>query len=680
MNLNLVCEPKSLRKKKRGRGRRKNVDHLKKKVQEKRRKLEDVPEKPDEETTTTTKTETTTVFDPLKPFGTRKRPRKMELSGVRKPRFSEGASAPSKSTTSEHIFSEGSAFRNLGVSTKICQLLSRSDKGGFGFKNPTHVQKLSIPKLMQGKDALIKSETGSGKTLTYLLPIATRLGEQKTRIHRNQGTRAIILLPTRELCVQIYEVLEQVLKPYHWIIPGLIVGGDKRKSEKARLRKGVCILAATPGRLIDHLKNSEAFKVTSLEYLVLDEADRLLDLGFEPQVTEILELLKEKLCRIKRQNILISATLDKNIRSLADKTLKDPVVIDADETLANVTSEEKKKKFTTPQQLAQHFVEVPLKQRFLALYGFLRDQVVVKGRKVMVFLSCCDSVEYHHTLLRMLLLKEDKEINGYDALLKSADEDSFPIVRLHGNMKRGARRDALNRFCRKSNSKALLLCTDVAARGLNLPKVDWIAQFDPPHEVREYVHRVGRTARSGACGRSILFVCPSEIEYISVLANQGLELTKLSANAVLAGMLSAEDKALRSGSKARKNALINTISRVQAKLESIVEKDDGAQIMAVKAYRSHSRAYAAHPKESKKIFRVRALHFGHLAKTFGLREPPSKFGDVLEKRRIEKERKKPGAKLAANLPGQNPNAITSKDFYALASKGKREKMLSEFAA
>ena len=260
----------------------------------------------------------------------------------------------------------------------------------------------------------------------------TRLGEQKTRIQRKQGTRAIILLPTRELCVQIYEVLEQVLKPYYWIIPGQIVGGDKRKAEKARLRKGVNILAATPGRLIDHLKNSEAFKVTSLEYLVLDEADRLLDLGFEPQVTEILQLLKEKLCRIERQNILISATLDKNIRLLADKTLKDPVVIDADETVANQTDEKKTKKFTTPQQLAQHFVEVPLKQRFLALYGFLRDQVVVKGRKVMVFLSCCDSVEYHHALLRMLLLKEDKEINGYDVLLKSAEEDSFPIVRKRG--------------------------------------------------------------------------------------------------------------------------------------------------------------------------------------------------------------------------------------------------------
>ena len=173
-------------------------------------------------------------------------------------------------------------------------------------------------------------------------------------------------------------------------------------------------------------------------------------------------------------------------------------------------------------------------------------------------------------------------------------------------MKRGARRDALNRFCRKSNSKALLLCTDVAARGLNLPKVDWIAQFDPPHEVREYVHRVGRTARSGACGRSILFVCPSEIEYISVLANQGLELTKLSANAVLAGMLSAEDKALRSGSKARKNALINTISRVQAKLESIVEKDDGAQIMAVKAYRSHSRAYVVFERTCR-VYQWRSL-------------------------------------------------------------------------
>lgn len=247
-------------------------------------------------------------------------------------------------------------------------------------------------------------------------------------------------------------------------------------------------------------------------------------------------------------------------------------------------------------------------------------------------------------------------------------------------MKRGARRDALNRFCNKSNKKALLLCTDVAARGLNLPQVDWIAQFDPPHEVREYVHRVGRTARSGTAGRSILFVSPSEIEYVNVLANNGLELRKLSANAVLAGMLSVDDKALRAGSKARKNALINTMSRVQAKIESIMQKDDGALTMAVNAYRSHSRAYAAHPKESKKIFRVRALHFGHLAKTFGLKEPPSKFGDVLEQKRKEKESKKPGAKNLANLAGQNPDAMSAKDWYALASAGRKEKMLSEFAA
>ena len=426
---------KKSKKKKKSKGVKNHVDDEEKTKKRKTNLSEDVASgkrRKLEEKELETTTKTTTVFDPLKPFGTRKCPRQMDMSGERKLRFSEGASAPSKSTTSEHIFSEGSAFRSLGVSGKLCELLSKSNKGGFGFKHPTHVQKLSIPKLMQGKDALIKSETGSGKTLTYLLPIVTRLGEQKTRIQRKQGTRAIILLPTRELCVQIYEVLEQVLKPYHWIIPGQIVGGDKRKAEKARLRKGVNILAATPGRLIDHLKNSEAFKVTSLEYLVLDEADRLLDLGFEPQVTEILQLLKEKLCRIERQNILISATLDKNIRLLADKTLKDPVVIDADETVANQTDEKKTKKFTTPQQLAQHFVEVPLKQRFLALYGFLRDQVVVKGRKVMVFLSCCDSVEYHHTLLRMLLLKEDKEINGYDVLLKSAEEDSFPIVRKRG--------------------------------------------------------------------------------------------------------------------------------------------------------------------------------------------------------------------------------------------------------
>ena len=648
----------------------------------------------------------------------------------RKPRYFQGgdvipssvASAVSSAgTESTHIFTtkaEDVTFASLGLHQRLVNALSkRVDKGGFGFERPTRIQQMTLMKTASGKDLLIKSETGSGKTLAYLLPIVQQLVADPSRpVDRRDGTRAIVLLPTRELCLQTFRTMERVLAAFHWIIPGVLVGGDKRKAEKARLRKGLSVLAATPGRLLDHLKNTEAFKVTRLNFLVLDEADRLLDMGFEPQVKEILSVLREKLCPPNRQNLLISATLDRGVRSLADYALKNCEVIDGDDEGNVAVTESKKKKktggeekeegeakavkegatstFKTPQQLAQHFVELSVKQRFCGLVGFLEQQCVAKPRgRIVVFVSCCDSVDYHHAMLKALLGKRKEK----KAASSSSQLPPPTVLRLHGNMPRKERRETLERFCSSSSSSAsstnargILVCTDVAARGLNIPDVDWIVQFDPPHEVREYVHRVGRTARSGKGGRSLLFVAPSEIAYINILSRHELALRQLSANAVLVGLVKdPEDRASRG--KRRSKAIVAAMSRLQAKIEKIVEgggddddddDDDTTPMMkrAIQAFRSHTRAYAAHPKATKRLFRVRSLHFGHLAKSFGLKEPPSSFGEVLTTVARKNAKKGPAAWKEKREAEQNPEAFSTKEWFDAVRRGKQGHVVSEFAA
>lgn len=654
-----------------------------------------------------------------RPFGSRRCPRKDASVLAKRPRYAEGARAPKASKRSDHIFATDSTtrFGSLGLSAAISNLL-HDGGGAFGFDRPTRVQQLAVPKLLSGRDALIKSETGSGKTLAYLLPIVQRLSSITPRVQRSQGTRAIILLPTRELCVQTFAVLKNVLAPFHWIVPGLIVGGDKRKAEKARLRKGLTIVAATPGRLVDHLKNTDAFRVSRLNVLVLDEADRLLDLGFEPQVHEMLQLLTAKLCPQERQSVLISATLERHVKSLASSTLRDPILIDADggesENPSTSNGQVDSKDgmasdgtFKTPKQLAQHYVETPVKQRFVALFAFLKEQCVVRAKKLVVFLSCCDSVEYHHTMLRRLFSVENVDLDDddhatadktkpsdIDPLRRSRSQRSStpsrprrrrPVLRLHGNMPKSARGDALRRFC--DSPSAVMLCTDVAARGLNLPSVDWIVQFDPPHEVREYVHRVGRTARSGAGGRSLLFVTPSEVAYVNLLATNGLTLQRLATNTVLNGLIldeNGEDVAGKTktslSGKARRKAIVMSMAGVQAKIEGVIERDDDLRVLAARAYRSHTRAYAAHPKSSKKIFRVRALHFGHVAKSFGLKESPSALGNISSGKFRKVSRGPPKRGSNETVEGQNPAAVSRHEFYEMVRKTKKSKMLSEFAA
>jgi len=170
----------------------------------------------------------------------------------------------------------------------LCDALVEHLRLKMEIMKPTIIQKKGIPPMLEGKDVLVRSKTGTGKTLTYALPIVQDLQAQPERINRTDGTRALILVPTRELAVQVTDVLENVLRAFHWIVPGCIMGGEKKKSEKARLRKGVSVLVATPGRLLDHLRTTQCFMIGKLQWMVLDEADRLLDLGFDKDLQEIL--------------------------------------------------------------------------------------------------------------------------------------------------------------------------------------------------------------------------------------------------------------------------------------------------------------------------------------------------------------------------------------------------------
>lgn len=321
------------------------------------------------------------------------------------------------------------------------------------------------------------------------------------------GTRAILLMPTRELSTQTYNVANHLCsKSFPWIVPGCLSGGEKRKSEKARLRKGITILIATPGRLLDHLSKTESLMVAlkgKLEWFVLDEADRLLDAGLGGQVEQIVQHLRSNQPRagVKRdgvtwRSILVSATVTSAIEGLAKTTMggeawkwarghnkKSNIQDDSDDQV------EDKLAHSAPRQLAQLYMMVSAKLRLSSLIAFLAARAS-KGERTVVFMSTCDGVDYHHALFNALpsiFASEDSEDDG------GIFGKSCPCYKLHGDIPQAQRLDIINEFSGgKTSSKqksAILLATDVAARGLNLPSLDWIVQYDPPCETNDYIHR-----------------------------------------------------------------------------------------------------------------------------------------------------------------------------------------------
>ncbi|ORX76406.1 P-loop containing nucleoside triphosphate hydrolase protein [Anaeromyces robustus] len=609
-------------------------------------------------------------------------------------------------------------FKDTGLDPLLCYHL----KHKLSLEKPTNIQAKSIPYLLnQTKrekgfaidgDVIIQAQTGSGKTLTFLLPIISRLlSIDDDRIDRSIGTLAIILVPTRELAKQIQQVMESLvrlsgsiknmeeeedddddmnnrqIKYKHWITPGIIAGGDKKKSEKARLRKGVNILVSTPGRLLDHLQNTNSFDVSQLRWLVLDEADRLLELGFEETIKSIIQLIQEKAIYASQeiisvlpkriQFILCSATIAEDVKKLAEYSLSNPKLIkdDSNEKGKNQgnNNEEDEDQGNTmtvsvPTQLKQSYVVTPAKLRLVTLVTKLQSIIAKspnKKAKVIVFMSCSDTVEFHYrlfgeynekaTVLDDEIRAEEKKKqqqqkynkggknnnsnNNNNNNIKQQQQDNSkdnesskkektqtfiigelfkntPIYKLYGNLPQAERTRIFMEYSKTDNG--ILLCTDVAARGLDLPDVNQIIQYDPPCDFKDYIHRIGRTARIGRQGNAILFLLPSEIEYLDIMKAQGLDVEEIRVeDSIKEGLLPREQKDWD-----------YVATNIQMKLERFILSNSDLLLTAKKAFSSFVRAYATHSSTEKHIFHIKKLHLGHLAKCFALREAPSNIKDV----------------------------------------------------
>ena len=790
----------------------------------------------------------------------------------------------------------------LGLSREIVAALA----GKLGITGPTACQAGAIPRLLHQKlptknkgkgkgkgkgqdsssfahDAILRAQTGSGKTLTFLLPMledllhlplstlnsaATSSASGPGSIDRSIGTLALILAPTRELATQIHTVLSSLLSALpsssrftvspRTLTAGLLVGGANRTHEKRRLRKGCPIVVATPGRVLDHLKTTEAFRLAGepvraagpsgrgggssgrganaaplgpprgragasaannssssnrlgLRWLIVDECDRLMDLGFEEQMRGILEEIQRRSSTSSspasfshgpspssssssssqppssatRRTILCSATASEGVDRLAglaigqthegddddgeaaamtmpvigardDVQIAEPVrkdlttvaatsqkraARDEDDEADKENGEEKEADddntatneaaattslsvpsgFTPPSQLLHHYVIVPPKLRFVALVALLRKLLVKQQRgggptgKILVFMSCTDAVDFWWKALGKIKMgggrngDDEGEENEWEKEDKDADADrlvslhpllsGIPIYRLHGSLPLKTRLASLNAFSKpytieEGHKKAgqetdagVLLCTSVAARGLDVKNVACVVQVDAPTEVRtrfsslslflstiadqanktesfpscaqggvtEYVHRVGRTARAGAQGTAYSFVLPNESEYPSYL-EEGINAKEASSSGkreekVVKLREVGVEQVLREGYGGEGREYETRATDVQMGFERWVNGSEEVRFLVLvsasysmrqhkhlglillplalqsaslarKAFQAHIRAYATHPAAEKHLFNLKAVHLGHLAKSFGMREAP----------------------------------------------------------
>ncbi|UJR10738.1 hypothetical protein I4U23_014926 [Adineta vaga] len=416
----------------------------------------------------------------------------------------------------------------------------------------TEIQAKSIGPLLEGRDLLASAKTGSGKTLAFLIPVVELM--YKLRFMPRNGTGAIIISPTRELAMQTYSVLKELLA-YHHHTYGLIMGGTGRQDEVKRLTKGVNIIVATPGRLLDHLQNTKDFMYKNLQCLVIDEADRILDIGFEEEMKQIIQLLPKR-----RQTMLFSATQTRRTEDLAKISLKkEPLYVGVDDASDQATVE----------GLEQGYVVVPQDKRFLLLFTFLKKN---QKKKMMVFFSSCMAVKYYNELLNYI---------------------DIPVLSIHGKQKQAKRTHTFFEFCNAETG--ILLCTDVAARGLDIPAVDWIIQFDPPDDPKEYIHRVGRTARAGANGHALLILTAQELGFLLYLKQARVTLSEFEFS-------------------------WNKIADIQPQLEKLIEKNYFLHLSAKEAYKAYVRAYASH--SMKNVYDVEKLDLVKVAYSFGFHVPP----------------------------------------------------------
>ncbi len=349
------------------------------------------------------------------------------------------------------------SFEKLGLRTELLRAVAAK-----GYTTPTLVQAKAIPAVLAGHDILAGSQTGTGKTASFALPVLHRLSLDT---YRQNKPRALVLTPTRELAVQVEESFRTYGKNLR-IRSAVIYGGVGMGPQVGAFRRGVDLVVATPGRLLDHA-GQRTVDLSRVEILILDEADRMLDMGFIRDIRKIIALLPKH-----RQNLMFSATYSKEIRALADSMLKQPVEVDA------------APRNTTVKTITQKVYQVPSNRKRELLSTLIRDG---KWQQVLVF---------------------TRTKHGANKLTQQLLNDGVSAAAIHGNKSQAARTRALSEF--KSGEIRTLIATDVAARGLDIQLLPHVVNYELPHVPEDYLHRIGRTGRAGACGMALSLVCEEE--------------------------------------------------------------------------------------------------------------------------------------------------------------------------
>ncbi|WP_452219891.1 DEAD/DEAH box helicase [Lacinutrix salivirga] len=367
------------------------------------------------------------------------------------------------------------SFKSLGLSEALLKAISKK-----GYTTPSPIQEKAIPPVLLGVDVLASAQTGTGKTAGFTLPLLHLLSENPKERHR--PIRALILTPTRELAAQVYANVKEYSE-FLDIRSAVIFGGVNQKPQAANIRRGVDVLVATPGRLLD-LENQGLLSLKRVEIFVLDEADRMLDMGFLRDIERVMKLMQGK-----RQNLMFSATFSKDIRKLANTILNNPVQVE-------VTPEN-----STVDAISQKVYRV------------------AKGLKTGLIIKLISEGNWK----QVLVFTRTK--HGANKLCKKMISSGITAAAIHGNKSQGARTKALAGF--KNGTVNVLVATDIAARGLDIPLLPHVVNFELPNISEDYVHRIGRTGRAGASGQAISLVSADETTFlrdIEKLINQKIEV------------------------------------------------------------------------------------------------------------------------------------------------------------
>ncbi|KAM6902949.1 ATP-dependent RNA helicase DDX55 [Xenentodon cancila] len=481
------------------------------------------------------------------------------------------------------------------------------------FTHMTPVQSACIPLFLSNKDVAAEAVTGSGKTLAFVIPVIELLLKREEKLKKMQ-VGALVITPTRELAVQISEVMDKFLQKFPQFTQILLIGGSNPVEDVEKFKdQGANIVVATPGRLEDMFRRkSEGLDVASavrcLDVLVLDEADRLLDMGFEASLNTILSHLPKQ-----RRTGLFSATQTQELEKLVRAGLRNPVRITVKERgVATAAATQK-----TPSRLSNYYTICRAEEKFNNLVAFLRQH---KHEKHLVFFSTCACVEFYGRALEVLVKK-------------------VTVRCIHGKMKN--KRNSIFADFRALKS-GILVCTDVMARGIDIPDVNWVLQYDPPSSASAFVHRCGRTARIGNYGNALVFLLPMEESYVNFLSiNQKCPLQKM--------------------------APIKDVVDVLPKVKAAALADRAMFDRGMRAFVSYVQAYAKH--ECSLIFRVKDLDFSSLARGFALLRLPKMpelrgktFSNFTESavdtdaiRYKDKNREKQRQKMLAELKDQRVN-------------------------